>query len=154
MGIKVKVTLGVVAGIVALGACSASTDDKGGNASSDKGTSVTDTADKKADKKSGKKPEKKAAGSQADQFKAFVNKNGSAKEKAAVAHITKVQGAEKLNNVMDTADIYTDFTGGLMGKGAAPSELITSAFKDWKHSDNGLVTVYDATGETITNSEF
>lgn len=120
MGIKAKVALGVVAGIVVISACSAATDDKGSNSSSDKGTSVSDTAGKKADKKTSKQPEKKAAGSQADQFKAFVNKNGSAKEKAAVTHITKVQGADKQNDIMDTADIYTDFTGGLMGEGAAP----------------------------------
>jgi hypothetical protein len=153
MGIKAKVTLGVVAGIVVLSACSGTADDKSGG-SSDKGASVSGAATGQADKKAEKKPAKKAAGSQADQFKAFVNKNGSAKEKAAAAHITKVQGADKQNDIMDTADVYTDFTGGLMGEGAAPAELITSAFKDWKQSKNGLVTVYDATGETITNSEF
>lgn len=81
-------------------------------------------------------------------------KNGTPKEKAAVAHVLKVQGADQQNDILDSADVYTDFTGGLMGEGSGPSKLIASAFADWKDSKNGLVTVYDADGEIITNGNF
>lgn len=81
-------------------------------------------------------------------------KNGTPKEKDAVAHVLKVQGADQQNDILDSADVYTDFTGGLMGEGSGPSKLIASAFADWKDSKNGLVTVYDANGEIITNGNF
>ena len=98
------------------------------------------------------KAEKKL--SQAEQFKAFVEENGTPQEKEAVAHVTKVQGADEQNDILDTADIYTDFTGGLMGEGSGPAKLIASAFADWKQSENGLVTVYDADGELLGNGQF
>ncbi|WP_077798488.1 hypothetical protein [Streptomyces sp. JHA26] len=158
MGMKSKVVLGAVVGIVVIGAVSANSGDGGDGGKSDK-------ASVSAGEKSGggqggssdaKPAEDKAAekGSQADQFKAFVNKNGTPTEKEAVAHITKVQGADEQNDILDTADVYTDFTGGIMGEGTGPAKLIASAFADWKDSENGLVTVYDAEGEILGNGEF
>ncbi|MEU8481800.1 hypothetical protein [Streptomyces sp. NPDC048641] len=160
MGMKTKVALGAVVGIVVIGAVSANSgsgnDGNGGNGG---GTSAA--ADKNAGgsagkagngDKSGDKGASKA--SQAEQFKAFVAKNGTPKEKDAVAHVLKIQGADQQNDILDSADVYTDFTGGLMGEGSGPSKLIASAFADWKDSKNGLVTVYDADGEIITNGNF
>ncbi|MFF9199864.1 hypothetical protein ACF09L_32135 [Streptomyces sp. NPDC014779] len=92
--------------------------------------------------------------SQADQFKAFVAKNGTDAEKAAVKHVTKVQGAEKQNDILDTADVYTDFKGGFMSPDANKAKLIASAFADWKHSKNGLVTIYGSDGDLISNGQF
>ncbi|WP_193783015.1 hypothetical protein [Streptomyces sp. E5N91] len=92
--------------------------------------------------------------SQAEQFKAFVQKNGTPKEKDAVSHVTKVQGADEQNDILDAADVYTDFTGGIMGSGTGPAKLIASAFADWKDSENGLVTIYDADGELLGNGQF
>ncbi|MCF3146405.1 hypothetical protein IQ293_24610 [Streptomyces platensis] len=103
------------------------------------------------------KPEKKPAPapkSPADQFKAFVAKHGSPNEKAALGHVTKVQGADELNDILDSVDIYTDFTGGLMGPHQSEGKLIASAFADWKESKNGLVTVYDVKGEILSNGNF
>jgi len=103
------------------------------------------------------KPEKKPAPapkSPADQFKAFVAKHGSPNEKAALGHVTKVQGADELNDILDSVDIYTDFTGGLMGPHQSEGRLIASAFADWKESKNGLVTVYDVKGEILSNGNF
>lgn len=118
-------------------------------------------ADKPADKTTDAKPaEKKPAAppaqdlSQADQFKAFVAKNGTAAEKAAVKHVTKVQGADKQNGIADTADIHTDYAGGLMGPHQGEGKLLASAFADWKTSENGLVTVYDKDGELLSNGNF
>ncbi|TLS40371.1 hypothetical protein FE633_41910 [Streptomyces montanus] len=168
MGMKAKVGLGAVVGIVVLGVVSANAGndagdgDGGGTASADKRSSASSDAgsgsaktveDKgSGDKGAADKGTEKA--SQADQFKAFVNKNGTAKEKDAVSHVTKVQGADEQNDILDAADVYTDFTGGLLGKGTGPAKLIASAFADWKHSENGLVTVYDADGEMLGNGNF
>ncbi|MET9305107.1 hypothetical protein ACFY65_16535 [Streptomyces cellulosae] len=165
MGMKSKIALGAVVGIVVIGAVSANADntdtgsaDKGASASADRqpGGSAKDAG---ADAGQGEgqaenteKAEKKL--SQAEQFKAFVEENGTPQEKEAVAHVTKVQGADEQNDILDTADIYTDFTGGLMGEGSGPAKLIASAFADWKQSENGLVTVYDADGELLGNGQF
>ncbi len=65
-----------------------------------------------------------------------------------------MQGAEEQNDILDAADVYTDFTGGIMGEGTGPANLIASAFADWKQSENGLVTIYDAEGELLGNGEF
>src|SRR5690606_31844260 len=130
---------------------------KGSSASAERQSGDNRTADGKGtqDAKGGDSAGKGAGTlSQAEQFKAFVEKNGSPQEKKAVAHVTKVQGAEEQNDILDAADVYTDFTGGLMGEGAGPAKLIASAFADWKQSKNGLVTVYDANGELLGNGEF
>ncbi|MFJ2952609.1 hypothetical protein ACIO8H_34100 [Streptomyces sp. NPDC087226] len=163
MGMKTKIALGAVVGIVVIGAVSANSGDSDGG-SGDSGTSASaeqqsggTKADAKADTKSDAKPaEDKGTekASQADRFKAFVQKNGTPQEKDAVAHVTKVQGAEEQNDILDAVDIYTDFTGGIMGEGTGPAKLLASAFADWKQSDNGLVTVYDADGELLGTGNF
>ncbi|MET7295915.1 hypothetical protein ABZS79_27920 [Streptomyces griseoloalbus] len=167
MGMKSKIALGAVVGIVVIGAVSANPGDTdGGN--SDKGSSVSAEqqsggakSDTKPDTKSDAESDPGSAGdegaekaSQAEQFKAFVRKNGTAGEKEAVAHVTKVQGADEQNDILDSADVFTDFTGGLMGEGTGPAKLIASAFADWKQSENGLVTVYDAEGELLGTGNF
>ncbi|MFH9730616.1 hypothetical protein [Streptomyces sp. NPDC017260] len=160
MGMKTKIALGAVVGLVVIGAVSANSGDGGGDGKSDSRTSASageKSGDAKPDGRSDAKPaEDKAVekASQADQFKAFVRKNGTAAEKDAVSHVTKVQGADEQNDILDAADVYTNFTGGLMGEGTGPANLIASAFADWKQSENGLVTVYDADGELLGNGEF
>ncbi|MFF4761174.1 hypothetical protein [Streptomyces sp. NPDC001292] len=153
MSMKTKLALGAAVGLAIIGAvsCSADTgDSKSGSSSS----AAAEGASGGTSGKGAAKDKKSAKGSQADQFKAFVNKNGTAKEKEAVAHVTKVQGADEQNDILDSVDIHTDFTGGLMGKGTGPAKLIASVFADWKHSENGLVTVYDADGELLGNGNF
>lgn len=108
---------------------------------------AADAKDKPADK-----PKKDL--SQADQFKAYVAKNGTPTEQAAVKHVTKVQGADSDTGVADIADVYTDYTGGIMGPHQADGKLLASAFADWKTSKNGLVTVYDAKGEILSNGQY
>ncbi|MGW3554976.1 hypothetical protein ACWDLL_29620 [Streptomyces griseoincarnatus] len=161
MGMKTKIALGAVVGLVVIGAVSANTGDDG-TGSAGKGTSASadrqpgGAKDAGADAGQGTEKTEKAEEklSQAEQFKAFVEENGTAQEKEAVSHVTKVQGADEQNDILDTADIYTDFTGGLMGEGSGPAKLIASAFADWKQSENGLVTVYDADGELLGNGQF
>ncbi|KOT28469.1 hypothetical protein ADK41_35630 [Streptomyces caelestis] len=159
MGMKSKIALGAVAGIVVIGVASANSGDAEGG-SGDRGTTASaeqrsggTTPDSGADAKpAGDKGTEKA--SQAERFKAFVQENGTPQEKEALSHVTKVQGADEQNDILDAADVYTDFTGGIMGEGTGPAKLVASAFADWKQSDNGLVTVYDADGEIIGNGSF
>lgn len=163
MGMKSKLAVGVVIGITALGgiaACTPEDDGTGGkkkssSASADSGSKGGTANGTKKDGKA-KGSDKDAEGSQATQFKAFVNKNGTPKEKDAVSHVTKVQGAEDVDGLLNTADIYTDYTGGLMGQGMGPSKLLASAFADWRKTDDGggLVTIYDADGELISNGNY
>ncbi|WP_399885965.1 hypothetical protein ACGH7X_16160 [Streptomyces sp. BBFR51] len=174
MGMKTKIVLGAVVGLVVIGAVSANSDEGGGDGRSDGRTSASSGEKSGGDKSGGaqdgeqpggasdakpaedKPAEDKAAekASQAEQFKAFVQKNGTAQEKDAVAHVTKVQGADEQNDILDAADVYTDFTGGIMGEGTGPAKLLASAFADWKDSENGLVTIYDADGELLGNGQF
>ncbi|CAL9479809.1 hypothetical protein [Streptomyces sp. enrichment culture] len=166
MGMKTKIALGAVVGVAVIGALSANAGDSDGDTGSDDRTSASagqKPGNAKAGDDAGKdgasdaepaedKAEEKA--SQAERFKAFVQKNGTPKEKDAVSHVTKVQGADEQNDILDSADVYTDFTGGIMGEGTGPAKLIASAFADWKDSENGLVTIYDADGELLGNGQF
>lgn len=172
MGMKTKIALGAVVGIAVIGALSANSAEGDGGAKSESRTSASagekaggaasDSAAKgdggeKADDASEAEPaEDKAVekASQAEQFKAFVREHGTPKEKDAVSHVTKVQGADEQNDILDAADVYTDFTGGIMGEGMGPAKLLASAFADWKDSENGLVTIYDADGELLGNGQF
>ncbi|MBQ0883342.1 hypothetical protein KBZ94_00120 [Streptomyces sp. RM72] len=160
MGMKTKIALGAVVGIAVIGALSANSGDGDGDARSDGRTSASSGEKADGGKAGGgsdaKPAEDKAVekASQAEQFKAFVRKNGTPKEKDAVSHVTKVQGADEQNDILDAADVYTDFTGGIMGEGTGPAKLIASSFADWKDSENGLVTIYDADGELLGNGQF
>ncbi|MFH8445569.1 hypothetical protein ACH4D3_30655 [Streptomyces sp. NPDC018026] len=158
MGMKTKIALGAVVGIAVIGALSANAGDGDGDAKSAKSDNrASASAGGKQDGASEAKPaEDKAVekASQAERFKAFVQKNGTPKEKDAVSHVTKVQGADEQNDILDAADVYTDFTGGIMGSGTGPAKLVASAFADWKDSENGLVTIYDADGELLGNGQF
>ncbi|MFE9833962.1 hypothetical protein ACFYP4_02265 [Streptomyces sp. NPDC005551] len=143
----VFVLIGIIAAVAGGG------DDKDSNA--DK-TSTSNSQPAKGDdkKKDGKPAPARKELSQAEQFKAFINKNGTASEKAAAKHITKVQGADKQNDILDAPEIYTDFSGGLVGPHQGEGKLLASAFADWKDSENGLVTVYDKDGELLANGNF
>lgn len=145
--------LGVVALFVIVGIAAAA---GGGSDDSNKaGTSVaTPKDDTKPAAKGEDKPAPKKDLSQADQFKAYVAKNGTPTEQAAVKHVTKVQGADSDTGIADIADVYTDYTGGIMGPHQADGKLLASAFADWKTSKNGLVTVYDAKGELLSNGQY
>ncbi|MGA5294180.1 hypothetical protein [Streptomyces koyangensis] len=156
MGIKTKIALGTVVGVVVIGGLASLGDDQAADTAKggDTSNSAPASGGGKADKAEAEEAQEKPKASQAEQFKAFVEENGTPKEKEAASHVTKIQGADKQNNLLDTADIYTDYTGGVMGEGLGPAKLLTSAFADWKQSKNGLVTVYDADGELLGNGEF
>lgn len=131
------------------------------NISDDQGaqivTAVKDSFCSTGEKEAGaSKEETKSA---VQQFKEYVSKNGTPTEAAAVKHVTKIQGGDDINNILDTADVYTDYTGGMMGGHANDGKLIATAFADWqqsrgKASENGLVTVYDANAEVLSNGKF
>ncbi|MDC7335518.1 hypothetical protein [Streptomyces lydicus] len=154
VGIGCGGAVGVIVVLAVIGAAIG-----GGGAASDAGKPDKVAAAPKQERqaKEDAKPAKekpKAPASQADRFKAFVKKSGTAAEKSAIRHVTKVQGADEQNDILDSADVYTDFTGGLMGPHQSEGKLIASAFADWKDSKNGLVTIYDAKGEILSNGNF
>ncbi|MEU3885775.1 hypothetical protein [Streptomyces sp. NPDC029041] len=143
------------AGILALFLIAAVATGGGGEESGD--TSTKDkavTADGKPGKdrpgKAGPADEK----SQAEQFRDCVAENGTDTEKAAVEHVTKVTGADKRNDILDAAEVFTDFSGGLMGPHQGEGKLIASAFTSCYESENGLVTVYDKDGELLANANY
>ncbi|WP_392838732.1 hypothetical protein [Streptomyces sp. LN500] len=139
----------------------------GGDDSSSNSSETVATKPNKADAKPADKTDDKPAApakkkeapapkklTEAEQFKAFINKNGTSAEKSAAKHITKVQGSDKNNDILDTAEVYTDFTGGMMGPHSGEGKLIASAFADWRDSENGLVTIYDNAGEILSNGNY
>ncbi|MFJ3667118.1 hypothetical protein ACIPSE_11740 [Streptomyces sp. NPDC090106] len=65
---------------------------------------------------------------QAEEFIACVEKNGTATEKSAVEHVTKVTGADRRNDILDSAEVFTDYTGGFAGPDQGEAKLIASAF--------------------------
>jgi hypothetical protein len=145
--------LGVVALFVLIGIVAAA---GGGNGDS------ADTGAKDKAVAAGRTPESDKAEAtpaqktktQAEQFKACVAKSGTATEKKAVQHVTKVTGADKRNDILDSAEVYTDFTGGLISDNQGDAKLIASAFTSCYESKNGLVSVYGQDGDLIANANY
>lgn len=144
--------LGVVALVVVIAAIGAAAGGESNDGASSDKAATADDKPKSGDAKKDSPAEDN--GSQADQFKACVAKGGSASEKAAVKHVTKVTGADKKNDVLDAAEVFTDFTGGIVGPHASDGKLIASAFGSCYDSENGLVTVYDKSGEILSNGNY
>ncbi|MFF6912601.1 hypothetical protein [Streptomyces sp. NPDC012466] len=143
------------AGILALVVIAAVATGGGGDDSAD--TSNKDkavTADGKPEGDSPKKAGPADEKPQAEQFRDCVAKNGTDTEKSAVEHVTKVTGADKRNDILDAAEVFTDFSGGLMGPHQGEGKLIASAFTSCYESKNGLVTVYDKDGELLANANY
>jgi hypothetical protein len=131
--------------VIAAVATSGGSGDSGDTSNKDKAV-ATDSKPKKA-ASADEKP-------QAEQFRTCVAKNGTDTEKAAVKHVTKVTGADKRNDILDSAEVFTDFTGGLTGPHQGEGKLIASAFTSCYESKNGLVTVYDKDGELLANANY
>lgn len=140
-----KIAGGIIVGLIAIGAC---------NAATDSGTETGTDGTKPATTASAKDADTQAKKTQAEEFTDCVNKTGTPTEKTAVQHVTKVTGADKQNSILDSAEIYTDFTGGFMSDNAGEAKLIATAFTSCYESDNGLVTVYGEDGEMIANANF
>lgn len=144
-----KIAGGIIVGLIAIGACNAATD-SGTNTGTDNAKPAAGADVKDA----GTNDAGTAKKTQAEEFTDCVNKTGTPTEKTAVKHVTKVTGADKQNNILDSAEIYTDFTGGFMSENAGEAKLIATAFTSCYESDNGLVTVYGSDGEMIANANF
>lgn len=140
----------------ALAACNTDTSAKGGTTTAASGKATAAAPTSKTTKPKAHAPSLTSA----QKFKAYIAKNGTASEKAAARHVVKVQGGDRLNNIMDTAGVYTDFTGDITSTSATgAATLLAASFRDYqasrgKSSKNGLVTVYNATGGTVGNGQF
>lgn len=149
--------LGIVALFVLLAAVGAALGGDTSDDTSSKDKAVTTDAAPKAEDSASQEAAKEQPAeekSQAEQFKDCVTKSGTATEKAAIKHVTKVTGADKNNDILDTAEVFTDYSGGLLGEDASNGKLIASAFASCYESDNGLVTVYDKDGEILSNGNY
>ncbi|MFE9644134.1 hypothetical protein ACFYO0_08330 [Streptomyces sp. NPDC006365] len=153
---------GILAAALVIGGIGAAVGSGSGDSSSSAASSAAS-----ADSPKGTGPSKatgspKAAAPQqstVDAFKAYVKKHESAKTREAAAHVTKVQGADENNDILDTADIYTDYTGDMVSADAGNAKLLASAFADFqssrgKDSKNGLVTVYNADSDILSNGNY
>ncbi|MFH9823456.1 MULTISPECIES: hypothetical protein [Streptomyces] len=155
---------GIVGLFIAIGVISAvatNGDDSTDTSNKDKSVAAADrpTTDAAKNEPAKEEPAKEEAPAestktQAEQFQACVAKTGTATEKTAVKHVTKVTGADKRNDILDAAEVFTDFSGGLMGPHQGDGKLIASAFTSCYESDNGLVTVYDKDGEILANANY
>ena len=163
LGVLAVIAVGGIASVAGAG----SDDSSAGAASSaaptgsSKGGHSSTGSAKTTDSAKATGPSKTAAPQQStvDAFKAYVKKHESAKTREAAAHVTKVQGADNNNDILDTADIYTDYTGDLVSADAGSAKLLASAFADFqagrgKASKNGLVTVYNADGDVLSNGTY
>ncbi|MBC9727587.1 hypothetical protein [Streptomyces sp. TRM68367] len=147
---------GIIALFVIVGvATSGGGDDSTDNSGKDKAVVADDKpkADEAKDEQAKEQPAEETK-TQAEEFQACVEKSGTSTEKKAVKHVTKVTGADKRNNILDAPEIFTDFSGGLMGPHQGEGKLIASAFTSCYESDNGLVTVYDKDGEILANANY
>ncbi|GHK02861.1 hypothetical protein SY2F82_46580 [Streptomyces sp. Y2F8-2] len=147
--------LGVVALFVLIGIVAAvaggGSDNSADTSNKDKAVAAS-SAPKKSD---GAKPAPaEETKTQAEQFKACVAKSGTPTEKKAVQHVTKVTGTDKRNDILDAAEVYTDYSGGIIGPHQGDGKLIASAFTSCYESKNGLVTVYDKDGELLSNANY
>lgn len=140
-----KIILGMAAGFVIIAGCSSAVND-----------TEAKPNDRAAVQVSGEKTEESAAPkkTQAESFVACVKEAGTESEKAAADHVTKVTGADKTNGILDSAEIFTDYSGDLMSGDANKGKLLASAFASCYKSENGLVTVYNKDGELLGNGQF
>lgn len=146
-----KIVLGAVAGFVLIGGCGAAM------SGSDEAAKPNDRAAVQTDDEPAKESEAsepKVEKTQAEEFVACVNKAGTPGEKDAAKHVTKVTGADKTNDILDSAEIFTDYAGSMMTGDANKGKLLASAFASCYKSENGLVTVYNKDGELLGNGQF
>ncbi|MFD8421616.1 hypothetical protein [Streptomyces sp. NPDC059466] len=148
--------LGLVVVIGIAGMAGGGGADQNGNGNGDSGASDSSSSVHNEARNEAKNDSDDGSGarSQAADFKSCVAKNGTATERAAVRHVTKVTGADRRNNILDAPEVFTDFSGGLTGPHQGEGKLVASAFSSCYESDNGLVTVYDRTGEILANGTF
>lgn len=95
-----------------------------------------------------------ATKTEAEKFQECVGRTGTAGEKAAVKHVTKVSGTDEQSRIADLADVYTDYSGGLLGGHAGEGRLIAAAFTSCYESANGMVTVYDKDGDLLATERY
>ncbi|NGO71829.1 hypothetical protein G5C65_26465 [Streptomyces sp. SB3404] len=157
IGVGVLVALGVIGAIAGEGAGEGDDSTESKPTASEQPKEPAAKSEKPADEKPSDASATSAAAEKkapADEFKAFIKENGTPQQQEAAQHITRVQGADDQNDVLDSAEIHTDYTGGMTGPHSGDGKLLASAFADWRDSKNGLVTVYDSSGEILSNGKF
>ncbi|WP_330457983.1 hypothetical protein OIB37_14400 [Streptomyces sp. NBC_00820] len=91
----------------------------------------------------------------AREFRSWVEKNGTAQQKAAAARVDRIIG--EWNEQTGNAYISTDINGGKtqVTDPQAAAGAIVKAFASWKDSKQGYASVYDVFGNAmVTNYQF
>ncbi|MEU9655546.1 hypothetical protein [Streptomyces chartreusis] len=156
------ITGAVLVGLIVIGAIAGGGDDSTDKSNKDKAVAATSDKPKAAEEPAAEEPAKEepakeepaADESQAEQFQACVAKSGTDSEKSAVGHVTKVTGTDKTNDILDAAEVFTDYKGGFLSENAGDAKLIASAFASCYESKNGLVTIYGSDGDMIANGNY
>ena len=146
MNKTLKIILGTAVGIVLATGCTVTTEPLDAE--------PNDRAGVQESKKAEKPKPSSTFKTQADEFRACIQKTGMAPERAAGTHITKVIGADDKNDILDTAEIWTNYTGGMLGDDAGKGKILAAAFAGCYKSKNGMVTVYDANGELLATGQY
>lgn len=149
-----KIVLGSIAGIVFIGGCGAAMGDGDTEAKPNDRAAVQPSDEPKDEAPKKESPKAEVQKTQAEEFVACVNKAGTPGEKDAAKHVTKVTGADKTNDILDSAEIFTDYAGSMMTGDSNKGKLLASAFASCYKSENGLVTVYNKDGELLSNGNF
>lgn len=146
-----KIVLGSVAGVVLIAGISSAAGGSDESAKPNDNSAVSQTSEPSASPaKKAEAPKKETSPLQ--EFVACVNKSGTATEKAAVKHVTKLTNMDDWNGILDNPKAWTDWEGGIQH--TADANLITSAFAGCYKSDNGLITVYTADGHVAGTGNF
>lgn len=153
-----KIVLGTVAGFVLIGGCGAAMSGSDTEAKPNDRAAVqpSDNAGKETASSTSRPKETEKPKSQADDFRACIQKTGMVAEKTGGTHVTKVLGAAQ-GETIALAEVWTNYTGGLMGGDAPKGKVLASAFAScYKSADgkSGLVTVYDVNGEILANGNY
>ncbi|MFD4631019.1 hypothetical protein ACFVYR_08505 [Streptomyces sp. NPDC058284] len=99
--------------------------------------------------------DKKQSRKNADDFRAWVEANGTQEQKKAASRVRRVIG--EWDDRTGNAYISTDINGGTtpVKEPMATARALAAAFDDWKDSKEGYVSVYDVFGNAlVTNEEF
>lgn len=146
----ILIASGVAVLVVGSAVANAGDDGKPGTSTATPAPQPNDPPKDEGDSKPQPDPVKKTP---LQEFQACVAKGGTATEKAAVKHVTKLSGMDDWNGILDNPKVFTDYTGGLFEHGD-DATLIAAAFADCYKSDNGLVTIYDKDGHVAGNGQF
>lgn len=92
----------------------------------------------------------KTKATEAERFRGCIDQFGTGSEKAAVKHVTKVEGAIGPSRLADVANVYTDYSGEQGTEGLTVATAFTTCYK----SIDGKVWIFDKDGEQLAEKGY